>query len=118
MYLVRGWPGNYQVSIRPSSCRGALVAPGMGGTRARAAPKHRESSPRSPPGTRPGTVCRQDLNVPVEVVVCDTKREADGLAMSSRNAYLSPAERSAAPVVFRALQAAAEARQRAAIAGR
>lgn len=49
----------------------------------------------------------RDLDMPVEVVVGETVREADGLAMSSRNVYLNPAERAAAPVVFRALQAAA-----------
>ena len=48
----------------------------------------------------------RDLNMPVEVIVCPTVRESDGLAMSSRNARLSPEERRAAPVVFRALQAA------------
>lgn len=44
-----------------------------------------------------------DLSVPVEVVGCETVREPDGLAMSSRNAYLSPEQRAAAPVVHRAL---------------
>lgn len=48
----------------------------------------------------------------------DTRREVDGLAMSSRNTYMSHDERAAAPVVFRALEAAAETRQRAAAAGR
>ncbi len=48
----------------------------------------------------------QDLNIPVEIVVCPTVREPDGLAMSSRNTYLSPEERRAATVLFRALQAA------------
>jgi pantoate--beta-alanine ligase len=47
----------------------------------------------------------RDLSIPVEVVGCPTVREADGLAMSSRNAYLTPAERAAAPVVHAALQA-------------
>ena len=46
-----------------------------------------------------------DLSLPVSVVGCATVREPDGLAMSSRNAYLSPDERAAAPVVHRALQA-------------
>jgi pantoate--beta-alanine ligase len=48
-----------------------------------------------------------DLSFPVEVVACPTVRELDGLAMSSRNVYLSADERAAAPVVHRALQAGA-----------
>ncbi len=50
--------------------------------------------------------------------MCETTREADGLAMSSRNAYMSADERAAAPVVYLSLQAAADARKRAAEAGR
>ena len=50
-----------------------------------------------------------DLNVPVTIVGCDTVREPDGLAMSSRNAALSREERAAAPVVHRALRAALDA---------
>jgi pantoate--beta-alanine ligase len=45
-----------------------------------------------------------DLSIPVDVVACPTLREPDGLAMSSRNAYLTPEERIAAPVVHAALQ--------------
>jgi pantoate--beta-alanine ligase len=51
----------------------------------------------------------RDLDMPLEVVICPTVREADGLAMSSRNSYLKPDERRAATVLRRAL-AAAEAR--------
>ena len=50
-----------------------------------------------------------DLSFPVEVVGCPTVREADGLAMSSRNVNLSAAERRAAPVLVQALQAGADA---------
>jgi pantoate--beta-alanine ligase len=48
-----------------------------------------------------------DLNIPVEVVPVPTVREADGLALSSRNARLNPEERRAAPALYRALRAAA-----------
>jgi pantoate--beta-alanine ligase len=49
----------------------------------------------------------RDLDVPVAVVRCPTVREPDGLAMSSRNKYLDATQRQAAPVLYRALQAAA-----------
>ncbi|MEO0080478.1 MAG: pantoate--beta-alanine ligase [candidate division WOR-3 bacterium] len=45
----------------------------------------------------------RDLNFDIRLVVVPTKREPDGLALSSRNVYLSPEERKEAPVLFRAL---------------
>ena len=50
-----------------------------------------------------------DLGLPVQVVGCPTVREPDGLALSSRNAYLTREERAAAPVLNRALRAGAAA---------
>ena len=49
-----------------------------------------------------------DLCMPVEVVGAPTVRDTDGLAMSSRNQYLTPAERQTAPVIYQTLQAAAK----------
>ena len=51
----------------------------------------------------------RDLAIGTEVVTCPTVREPDGLAMSSRNVHLSSEERAAAPVLHRALIAAADA---------
>jgi len=51
----------------------------------------------------------QDLHLPVHIHVGETRRETDGLAMSSRNAYLSSEQRRAATVLFRALEAGAAA---------
>ena len=45
----------------------------------------------------------RDLNLPLDIIAAATVRESDGLAMSSRNRYLSPEERSAAPVVNRVI---------------
>jgi len=50
-----------------------------------------------------------DLNYPIQIVVCPTVREPDGLAMSSRNTYLDKDERQAAAVLYRALNTAHEA---------
>jgi pantoate--beta-alanine ligase len=47
-----------------------------------------------------------DLSYPIEIVVCPILREGDGLAMSSRNSYLSPEERQSATVLYHALSAA------------
>lgn len=46
----------------------------------------------------------KDLNIPVQLIMYPIVREADGLAMSSRNAYLDPEQREQAPVLYRALQ--------------
>jgi pantoate--beta-alanine ligase len=51
----------------------------------------------------------RDLNFPIEIVVCPIVREADGLAMSSRNVYLDQDQRQAARVLYRALSAAKDA---------
>jgi pantoate--beta-alanine ligase len=48
----------------------------------------------------------RDLNFPVEIAVCPIVREPDGLAMSSRNAYLNPVERQRALVLQRSLREA------------
>jgi len=54
----------------------------------------------------------KDLNLGVEIVVYPTVREADGLAMSSRNVYLSPDERIRAAALYKSLQAGASAIRR------
>ena len=53
----------------------------------------------------------RDLAFPIEILGADTRREADGLAMSSRNQYLSEAERAIAPRIHQTLQAMREALQ-------
>ena len=53
----------------------------------------------------------KQLNLPIEIMAGDTRRENDGLAMSSRNGYLSPAQRLEAPRLYRALGLLVEAIQ-------
>jgi pantoate--beta-alanine ligase len=48
----------------------------------------------------------EDLALPTEIIARPTLRDADGLALSSRNAYLSAEQRAAAPIIYRALQEA------------
>lgn len=50
-----------------------------------------------------------DLRLPIEILSHPIERDADGLALSSRNSYLTPAERQAAPELYRSLKAAAAA---------
>ena len=50
----------------------------------------------------------RDLNLGLEVVIVPTVRETDGLALSSRNAYLTPEQRRAAPVIYQTLCQAKE----------
>jgi len=54
------------------------------------------------------TKMASDLGFGIDIVVCPTVREEDGLALSSRNSYLSASERAAAPALYRALAAARE----------
>ena len=59
----------------------------------------------------------EDLDLAVDVRVCPTVREPDGLALSSRNEYLTPAQRRAAPILYKALQAGRAALRQGARSG-
>jgi len=59
----------------------------------------------------------RDLHMSIEVIPAPTVREADGLAMSSRNSYLDDQQRAAAPALYQALQEAAEALRGGDVAG-
>ena len=59
----------------------------------------------------------RDLHMGIEVIPAPTVREADGLAMSSRNSYLDDQQRAAAPALYQALQEAAEALRSGDVAG-
>ncbi len=59
----------------------------------------------------------RDLDIPVRIEAVPTYREPDGLAMSSRNVYLSPAERAVAPNLYRVLEEVAAALERGEAAG-
>lgn len=50
----------------------------------------------------------RDLNLPIDILGCPTLRDHDGLALSSRNAHLTPADRARAPALYRALQDCAD----------
>ena len=56
----------------------------------------------------------QDLNMPIQIIGAPTQRAEDGLALSSRNGYLSDEQRAAAPALYRGLQAIAEELRRGA----
>ena len=116
-------PRCIRAATRPMSSRNAIRKPSRAksapGISTASAPSARNSSTSSSPDIaffgqkdyQQSVVVRRmvrDLNFDVKISVCPTVRESDGLAMSSRNVYLSPEEREQATVLYRALRKAEE----------